>query len=736
MGEATSKKGTIRGWHGLLGDESRKVRIIVFLAVLVLSISMTILQFGFVGIGSDVEYSAYIMALLGPIACVALLLGKGWATLEGILSGVILYVHAKVLPLDIVERYLVSIASSVILFGIAGLMLGLLFAVALRNNPQGARRVVYLVICCGIVSLFATASFVVLGVAHVYVLESHESAFALVSTGAPEVQLVCDLILMLVVCLLSDRAVSWYKEAKSFVDVRTLFRIRLIAALCLAFVITSAVAFVIITIQAAGACRDQIYGDLEYLKTQVERMEKTEETIINNPEFEKLSEETREEIKSSFDYAAIFDGYDMTDGTILVIDNEKIGYSYNPSYKMDQTIGECFGLSSPEALDRMAENKEMREMLYYDDSGNVQLSYMGAMKPFEGYNSLYVTFAKPFYMVYGSRSSMMFWTSLIVMVLLIIVYILADRLLRGIVVEPINRTNQSLALITDGNLDVLATEAGSIEFSMLSAGINTTVDALKRLIDEAKRRNEQDLATARAIQEGALPKEFPAFPRVESVKLYASMNAAREVGGDFYDFFEVDDTRVGFLIADVSGKGIPGALFMMAAKNEIENRMLSGMGLAEAVSTANVHLCANNEAGMFVTLWAATFDWTKGELTYVNAGHNFPLLRHGRGGNWEWLKKKCGLFLGTFEIAKYRQETIDLQPGDELILYTDGVNEAFSVNEEEYGNDRLEAFLAAHNDMRHDELVKALRDDVAAWAEGAEQSDDITILVMEYGVDA
>ena len=114
----------------------------------------------------------------------------------------------------------------------------------------------------------------------------------------------------------------------------------------------------------------------------------------------------------------------------------------------------------------------------------------------------------------------------------------------------------------------------------------------------------------------------------------------------------------------------------------------------------------------------------------------FPFCGMVGAVNWEWLKKKCGLFLGTFEIAKYRQETIDLQPGDELILYTDGVNEAFSVNEEEYGNDRLDAFLAAHNDMRHDELVKALRDDVAAWAEGAEQSDDITILVMEYGVDA
>jgi sigma-B regulation protein RsbU (phosphoserine phosphatase) len=244
------------------------------------------------------------------------------------------------------------------------------------------------------------------------------------------------------------------------------------------------------------------------------------------------------------------------------------------------------------------------------------------------------------------------------------------------------------------------------------------------------------LATAKAIQRSALPRTFPPFPEIDAFDLYASMDAAKEVGGDFYDFFIVDDNTLVFLIADVSGKGIPGALFMMAAKAEIENYLSTGMGPAEAILSVNRRLCATNDAGMFVTVWVATLNWETGELTYVNAGHNFPLLRHGRGGNWEWLKKKCGLFLGTFEIAKYRQETIDLQPGDELILYTDGVNEAFSVNEEEYGNDRLDAFLAAHNDMRHDELVKALRDDVAAWAEGAEQSDDITILVMEYGVDA
>ena len=171
---------------------------------------------------------------------------------------------------------------------------------------------------------------------------------------------------------------------------------------------------------------------------------------------------------------------------------------------------------------------------------------------------------------------------------------------------------------------------------------------------------------------------------------------------------------------------------MMAAKAEIENRMHEGIDLAQAVSGANQYLCANNDAGMFVTVWAATLDWVSGKVTYVNAGHNFPLLRHGDDGTWEWLKKKCGLFLGTFEVAKYRTETLMLEPGDKLVLYTDGVNEAFNVSEEEYGNPRLEEFLSGHGDLRPKELVEALRADVAAWAEGAEQSDDVTILVLEY----
>jgi sigma-B regulation protein RsbU (phosphoserine phosphatase) len=236
--------------------------------------------------------------------------------------------------------------------------------------------------------------------------------------------------------------------------------------------------------------------------------------------------------------------------------------------------------------------------------------------------------------------------------------------------------------------------------------------------------------TARSIQESALPRMFPAFPGNDRVDLFALMDPAREVGGDFYDFFELDDHTVAFLIADVSGKGIPASLFMMAAKNEIENRMRSGLRLSEAVAVANAHLGENNDANMFVTAWTATFDWKSGLLTYVNAGHNYPLLRHE--GSWEWMSKKCGPILGVFEGARFREETIQMVPGDEVLLYTDGVNEAYSASEDEYGNDRLKAFVGLHPETSAEDMVRALRADVAAWAEGVDQSDDVTVLVMEY----
>jgi anti-sigma regulatory factor (Ser/Thr protein kinase) len=328
----------------------------------------------------------------------------------------------------------------------------------------------------------------------------------------------------------------------------------------------------------------------------------------------------------------------------------------------------------------------------------------------------------------------MAWMTLSAFILLTVVFLIASKLLSLIVIDEIDETNEVLGKITSGQLDERIDVRQTVEFASLSDGINTTVDALKGWIGEAERRMEGDLATAKTIQESALPRTFPPFPEIDAFDLYASMDAAKEVGGDFYDFFLIDDHTLGFLVADVSGKGIPGALFMMAAKTEIGNYMNTGMSLSQAILSANHHLCKGNDAGMFVTVWAATLDWETGELTYVNAGHNYPLLRHDHGGEWEWIKQRCGLFLGTFETAKYKQKTIQLSPGDALVVYTDGVNEAFNVAGEEYGNDRLEAFLAANAGLKPRKLVEALRADVAEWAKGAEQSDDVTIMCLEYGV--
>ena len=208
------------------------------------------------------------------------------------------------------------------------------------------------------------------------------------------------------------------------------------------------------------------------------------------------------------------------------------------------------------------------------------------------------------------------------------------------------------------------------------------------------------------------------------------MDPAREVGGDFYDFFLTDENTVAFLVADVAGKGIPGALFMMASKAELDNFLMTGISVADAVKRSNERLCEGNDADMFVTAWVAKLDYHTGVVTYVNAGHNPPLLRHE--GKWVWLREKSGLFMGSFELAKYKSFELTLQPGDELLVYSDGVNEAFSADGVEYGNDQLEAFVNAHSDLGPQELVEALRADVARWAEGAEQSDDITILALEY----
>jgi len=249
---------------------------------------------------------------------------------------------------------------------------------------------------------------------------------------------------------------------------------------------------------------------------------------------------------------------------------------------------------------------------------------------------------------------------------------------------------------------------------------------------------DAELATAKAIQEAALPRIFPPYPDIERFDIYAIMNAAKQVGGDFYDFFLIGDCaneagKLAFVVADVSGKGVPAALFMMKAKTQIRDYLESGMEIGEAIENANRQLCDGNEEGMFVTVWVGVLDYATWRVEYVNAGHNPPMLWRQEGG-WSWLKQKSGMPLGLFDGFPYRAYTVECQVGDQFFLYSDGVTEAMSVDNELYGEERLEKVLGDNYTLHPRKLVDAVRRDVAKHALMAEQSDDITILALEVGV--
>ena len=745
-------KNRIRDWKGLLHEEPRRIKIRVFASLLIISVSMTFTQFGFIGIGANGEFLCYALGLLAPVAATSLLLGKGLGALHGLLSGTVLYVHALWQPLDLFERFFVSVLNSLVLYAFIGFLLGFLFAIALRNNPSGKRRTIRFAIISFFVSIIASLLFLANGIVHIITLmlptittgqqQPYSSRwFSVVSaTNGTGWQILVDILLLFAVSVLTNHIVQRRRYEEDHLSVRSSFRTRLFVAMALIFCMAQAVCFVAITQRAVHGTFDSMGDELDYLSDQLNTKLQHNEDLQQVMQTYDLPEESRATLMETSQVENVLDGYDFTDGTILIIKDDKVVASYNPAYPVGMTLRDLFVSTENSTLDELSQRTTLRLMVYdtqrrdiYDDDSftTAQLGYMRARNVDNVY---YIMKIDPASMVFANRRSTMIWATVLALVLLVTAYVLAARFMGKDVVAPIDRTNASLLKITSGDLDEIVREVDTVEFTSLSAGINTTVGTLKHWIAEAERRNERELATAKAIQESALPRVFPPFPEVSAFDIFAAMDAAKQVGGDFYDFFLIDDHTLGFLIADVSGKGIPGALFMMAAKTEIENYLSTGMEPAQAITSANKRLCANNDAGMFVTVWAATLDWKTGLLTYVNAGHNFPLLRHGNGGSWEWLKKKCGLFLGTFETAKYRQETLTLEPGDEILLYTDGVNEAFNEKEQEYGNDQLEAFVAAHAHMHPRELVRTLRADVARWAGNAEQSDDVTILALEYGV--
>ena len=331
---------------------------------------------------------------------------------------------------------------------------------------------------------------------------------------------------------------------------------------------------------------------------------------------------------------------------------------------------------------------------------------------------------------FANRDAAIYINTFMEIIIFALLFIALFFLIKRLIVDNVKRVNSSLQKITNGYLETRVDVSGTVEFNELARDINKTVVALEGYIEEAASRIDKELALARDIQTSSLPSVFPPFPKIKKYDLFATMTTAKEVGGDFYDFYMVGDNKIAFLIADVSGKGIPAAMFMMQAKTLIKSLAEEELAVDEILTEANKKLCENNEAEMFVTVWMGILDTDTGRVNFASAGHNPPLLyRYNEG--FEYYRSKPGFVLAGLPTVKYKAYFLTLNPGDRLFLYTDGVTEATDKENNLYGEDRLKEYLNSHANDENHKLLHGIKEDIDIFTKGREQFDDITMLVLD-----
>lgn len=250
-------------------------------------------------------------------------------------------------------------------------------------------------------------------------------------------------------------------------------------------------------------------------------------------------------------------------------------------------------------------------------------------------------------------------------------------------------------------------------------------------ITAEKERISTELELASRIQAATLPSKFPAFPERKEFDVFASMTPAKEVGGDFYDFYLIDDDHIAIVMADVSGKGVPAALFMMVSKILLENHAKQGKSPSKIITDVNNAICSNNREEMFVTVWLGILEISTGRLTYTNAGHEYPAIRQG-DGSFEIIKERHGFIVGGMGGVNYREGELTLKPGSRIFLYTDGVPEATAADKSMFGMERMEETLNNISDDSPESIVNGIKDAVAEFVGEAEQFDDLTVLCLSY----
>ncbi len=270
----------------------------------------------------------------------------------------------------------------------------------------------------------------------------------------------------------------------------------------------------------------------------------------------------------------------------------------------------------------------------------------------------------------------------------------------------------------------------SADVVALSKELDSHVKHIRSITAE-KERIGVELSLAARIQTGMLPHTFPPFPDHPEVDVFATMHPAKEVGGDFYDYFLIDDDHMGLVIADVSGKGVPAALFMMASKIILQSVAMLGHCPAEILSLTNTAICSNNQADMFITVWLGILELSTGKLTAANAGHEYPVLKKP-GGRFEVFRDRHGFIIGGMDNMEYTQYELVLEPGEKLFVYTDGIPEATNAGQVAFGVERMVAALNEEPDAGPEQLILNVRRAVDCFVDKAEQFDDLTMLCVEY----
>ena len=283
----------------------------------------------------------------------------------------------------------------------------------------------------------------------------------------------------------------------------------------------------------------------------------------------------------------------------------------------------------------------------------------------------------------------------------------------------------TLSVETGDELEVLCRALKGMEKDLA-----THIENLKKVTAE-KERIGAELNVATQIQADMLPRIFPPFPDRNEFDIFASMTPAKEVGGDFYDFFLIDDNHLGMVMADVSGKGVPAALFMVIAKTLIKNRAQMGGGPSEILQYVNEQLCQGNEAELFVTVWFAILDITTGKGMAANAGHEHPVIRRANG-EYELVQYRHSPAIAVMEDIRFKEHEFEMHPGDSLFVYTDGVTEATNAKNELYGTERMLKALNSEMDADPKNLLQNVQDGINAFVGNAPQFDDITMMCLAY----